>query len=409
MKRPFLIGTFLGSLALVSGAACSAGSDTCSDDDGAPVECEVVTDDSALTASGSSSSNGKVDSSRAAAIAWGDTDRAELRKFLPIGRTPGVSRFVVMRLRPSDLPQLALGDTLRAAAEIQVTTRCDIGQVAPGCGYAPHVRLQILLSGNPDATNPNGPDTVALSAPTKFDCTLNEHHCVKTVDFAEATRTLQAGSAPACVKSSSCSINVVAWAYHDDARGNGQDKLLLGANEGDFLQNGNIEQDRGRVMAVRERDLAPAMVSLEETTHNVKSGGIDLASNGQDHRIYSHPLNGGRDLKAGEKYRVWANVDASSNHRVNLSLETFLTKNRSDDNGGKVDRVSPASISEHNGTNCSPGSDCHLRKVAVFQIDQDIAGPVFLNIAANTEVPGPGSATTTVHDSGFIKVARYAP
>jgi hypothetical protein len=411
MKRRIAIGAVLAGVVLVVGGGCSAGADgACSDDDGAAVDCEVVTDDSALTAgAGSSGANAPVDSSRAAAIAWGDTDRAELRKFLPIGRTSGVTRFVVMRLRPSDLPRLAIGDTLRAAAELQITTACDIGQVGPSCGYAPHVRMQLLLSGNPNATEAKGPGTIALSDATKFDCTPNEHHCVKTIDFAEATRALQSGSAPACVKDNSCSVNVVAWAYHGDARGGGQDKLLLGANEGDFLQNGNIEQDRGRVMAVRERDLKATSVALEETSHNVKSGPIDLASDGHGRAIYSHPLNGGRDLKAGEKYRLWADVEASSNHRVNLSLEMFLTKNRGDDDGGKVDNTSPSAISEHSGTNCSPGSDCHLRKVAVFQVDRDIAGPVFINISASTEVPGPGSATTTIHDSGFIKAVRYTP
>jgi hypothetical protein len=44
----------------------------------------------------------------------------------------------------------------------------------------------------------------------------------------------------------------------------------------------------------------------------------------------------------------------------------------------------------------------------VVTVDRDIAGPVYVNIAASTEVPGPGSATTTIHDTGFIKALRYA-
>ncbi|MEO8551987.1 MAG: hypothetical protein ABI678_18550, partial [Kofleriaceae bacterium] len=125
-------------------------------------------------------------------------------------------------------------------------------------------------------------------------------------------------------------------------------------------------------------------------------------------RIYSHTLNHGRTLRAGENYLVWADIEASSNGRVNLSLEMFLTKNRNDHNGGAIDGTHPKAISEHNGTNCSPGNDCHLRKVAAFSVDHDIAGPVYVNIAGSTEVPGPGSATTTVHDTGFVKVLRYA-
>src|SRR6185295_18735428 len=66
------------------------------------------------------------------AIDPGPTDTAELRKLLPIGKTAGVTRYVLLRLRPSDLPKLAVGDTLRTAAELQLTTRCDIGQTGPG-------------------------------------------------------------------------------------------------------------------------------------------------------------------------------------------------------------------------------------------------------------------------------------
>ena len=342
------------------------------------------------------------------AIDWGRTKDAERRRFLPIGRTPGARRYVVMRLRPSDLPGLRLGDTLRAAAELQVTTRCDIGQIAPGCGYAPRVRLQLVLAGDPEATSAHGPGAIALSDVIAFDCTANDHHCVKTIGFSDASLALRAANAPPCLASGSCFVNLVAWAYHPDARGGGKDVLLLGANEGDFLQNGAIEQDRGRIMAVRERELTADDVSLRVTEHDVRGGPIQLASNGDWKRIYSHTLAGGRDLRAGEKFRVWAEIDASADHRVNLSLLFFLTKNRYDHNGGALAETSPKEISEHNGTNCSPGDDCHLRKLAVFQVDRDLPGPVYVNIAASTEVPGPGSATTTIHDTGFIKAVRYA-
>jgi hypothetical protein len=345
-------------------------------------------------------------STASTAIDFGRTDTAERRKFLPVGRTAGVSRFVVMRLRPSDLPNLAAGDMLRAAAELQVTTRCDIGQVAPGCGYTPHVRLQLVISGNANGTDPRAQGTLALSDVKRFECTKDDHHCVKIINFSEAS--LKLAGAPHCVADNSCFINLVAWAYHPDARSSGQDKLLLGANEGDFLANNNIEQDRGRIMAIRERDLTAADVAFRVTKHDVRGGPIDLASNGQSKRIYSHTLNAGADLKAGQKFRVWADVDASSNNRVNLSLEMFVTKNRLDSNGGAISDTSPKAISEHNGTNCSPGNDCHLRKVTVFAIDRDIRGPVYVNIAASTEVPGSGSATTTIHDSGSVKVLRYA-
>jgi hypothetical protein len=415
--------------------SCAIGpDDDCFDDDDNPIACEPLADsgevadtpelpeDIAIVSddavAGPDDLDGLADeamdvaselaSPGSTAIDFGRTNNAERRELLPIGRTAGASRFVVMRLQPADLPRLQLGDTLRAAAELQVTTRCDIGQVAPGCNYSPHVRLQLVLSGSRDGTSPHAAGTLALSGVHRFDCTKDDHHCVKVINFDDASVTLRGDNALPCLTDGSCFVNLVAWAYHPDARSGGSDKLLLGANEGDFLANGKVEQDRGRIMAVRERGIGAGDVSLRVTPHDVRGGPITLASNGDSKRIYSHTLAGGADLRAGEKFRVWAEVDASSNGRVNLSLEMFLTSNRFDHNGGAIADTSPKAISEHNGTNCSPGNDCHLRKVTVFAIDRDIRGPVYVNIAAATEVPGPGSATTTIHDTGFIKALRYA-
>lgn len=340
-------------------------------------------------------------------VSAGQTKKAELFKLLPIGRTAGTRRYVVMRLRPDQVPNLQVGDVIRAAAEIQVTTACDIGQTGAMCGYSPNVRMQLVLAGDPDATDPHKAGVVALSGIKEFSCNADDHHCVKTIDFDQGSLQLTSGNAPPCVAQGKCFVNLAIWAYDSSARGSGKDKLIIGANEGNFLQNGDSEQDRGRVMVVRERDVKPADKVLRVTKHNVKSGNINFRSNGDSHRIYSHTVAGGRDLKAGESFRVWAELDATSDHRVNVDLEMFLTKNRNDKNGGHINGTNPSSLSEHNGTNCSPGNPCKLRKVAVFTVTQDIQGPVFINIASGAEVPGPGSANVSVHDSGFIKVVGY--
>jgi len=197
------------------------------------------------------------------------------------------------------------------------------------------------------------------------------------------------------------------WAYHPSARGSGKDKLIIGANEGNFLINGDSEQDRGRVMLVRERNVTAADKVLRVTEHDVKGGSISMFSDGDNHRIYSHTLAGGNDLHAGDKFRVWAELEATSDHRVNVDIEMFLTRNRNDRNGGSLDGARPGQISEHNGTNCSPGNPCRLSKVAVFEVTRDVNGPVFVNIASSAEVPGPGSASVTVHDTGFVKSVHY--
>jgi hypothetical protein len=363
---------------------------------------ETAGESTLLVAAGAMAQGGRTD------VTAGRTKNAELFKLLPIGRTAGTRRYVVMRLKPSDLPNLAVGDVLRAAAEIQVTTACDIGQSGPMCGYSPGVRLQLVLAGDGDATDPHSAGVVALSSIKSFSCNADDHHCVKTIDFSNGSLQLTSNNAPPCVANNSCFVNLVIWAYDSHARGSGKDKLIIGANEGDFLQNGDSEQDRGRVMLVRERGISPADKVLRATKHNVKGGTITFGSNGDNHRIYSHTLAGGRDLKQGEKFRVWAELDATSDHRVNVDLEMFLTKNRNDRNGGKIDAMQPGAISEHNGTNCSPGNPCKLRKVALFEVKQDVKGPVYINIASGAEVPGPGSANVSVHDSGFIKSVRYA-
>jgi hypothetical protein len=341
-------------------------------------------------------------------IAAGRTNTAERRKLLPIGRSAGTRRYVIMRLTPADLPNLATGDVLRAAAEIQVTTACDIGQTGPMCGYTPNVRMQLLLTGDPEATDAHGAGTLALSDVKKFSCNANDHHCVEIINFAAASKTLNAANAPGCVADQSCYVNLVVWAYNNDARGDGKDKLIMGANEGDFIHNGGkTEQDRGRVMLVRERGITAADKTLRVTKHNVKSGGITFGSNGDEHRVYSHTLAGGADLRAGDKFRVWAEMNVTSDHRVNADITLWATKNRADRNGGSVDALAPGQISEHNGTNCSPGNPCHLRKVAVFEVKQDVKGPVYINVASSAEVPGPGFANVTVHDDGFVKSVHY--
>jgi hypothetical protein len=49
-----------------------------------------------------------------------------------------------------------------------------------------------------------------------------------------------------------------------------------------------------------------------------------------------------------------------------------------------------------------------VSKVAIFEVKRDIKGPVYVNVAASTEVPGPGVAQTTIKNSGYVKSIRYS-
>src|SRR5687768_5178713 len=246
-------------------------------------------------------------SERSVQVRPGKTDDPELVKRLPVGRSESsASRRVVMRLSPEDLPDLAPGDRLSAPAEVQVTTRCDIGQSAPGCGYNPNVAAQIILTGDPGDTDADGQASVALSGMLELTCTAAEHHCMLVFPTASATRRLEGAAELPCVADSRCSINLVMWAWHPDARAGDIDEVLVGENEGDFLQNGIILGDKGRLMAIRERGIGDGDRSERETSG---SGTLGIPTSATPIVLYSHPLKaGGEGLLKDEQFVVEAKV-----------------------------------------------------------------------------------------------------
>ncbi len=339
----------------------------------------------------------------------GETDNAELVKRLPVGQSEGgADRRVVMRLSAEDIPDLAPGDRLSAPAEVQVTTRCDVGPVAPGCGYNPSVAAQLILTGDPDDTHADGGGSVALSEKLELSCTSAEHHCTLVFPTAAATRRLEEGALLPGVAEDRCAINLVMWAWSADARGGGVDEVLVGENEGDFLQNGVIQGDKGRLMVVRERGLGDGDRGERETTG---SGTLAIPTNATPTVLYSHPLESDGDgLKRNEQYVVEAKVVTAVSARARFSTRMFLTRDPSDRDGA-LDHIEPKAIGEHNGTNCTSGtSPCTTRKVSVFRVEEDIPGPVYVNIVGISEVPGPGTASVSVRKGeGFLRSTRYAP
>jgi hypothetical protein len=319
------------------------------------------------------------------AIEPGRVDTAELVKFLPVGRSEnGADRRVVMRVKA---PGLAKGDRLITPAEVEVTTRCDIGQVAPGCDYNPNVRAQLVLAGGK-----------AMSEIRTITCTRAEHHCKIVFRPSDAMRDIgDLGCAP------DCHVELVMWAWHPEARANG-DVVIVGSNDGDFLATGDVEQDQGRLMAIRERGLVAADRARRETTDG---GSKEINTNANPELVYSHALG---DLKAGEQYVIEAKLVTEVSARARFSTEMFLTKNRQATDGNGLDKVAPSAIAEHNGINCTPGtSPCTTERVAVFRVTEDVAGPVYVNIVAKSAVPGAGSARVVVkRGEGFVRSVRYA-
>ncbi len=336
----------------------------------------------------------------------GETDDAELINTLTVGHSEGsADRRVVMRLGPGDLPSLQPGDRLIVPAEVQVTTRCDVGQSAPGCDYNPTVAAQLILTGSSGDKDPGGPESAALSAVQTLTCTQAEHHCLFTFQRDHTNATLQNALDLPCVAADSCHVNLVMWAWHPDARAGGLDKLLIGENEGDYLANGIARGDKARLMAVRERDLTAVDRPRSETTGG---GTKDIPTTTAPTIVYSHRLKQG-DLVAGEQYLVEAKVVVDVSSRARFSTRMFITKDPDAEEPNPPAQIFPGSIGEHNGTNCTPGtSPCEIRKVAVFRVTDDLAGPIHVNLVAVSAVPGGGTAKVSVRrGDGFLRSTRY--
>jgi hypothetical protein len=348
-----------------------------------------------------------LDGDKRVAVHPGPTDRAELVETLPVGRSEdGATRRVVLRLSPGQLPGLALGDRLITPAEVQVTTRCDVGQSAPGCGYNPNVRAQLILTGDPSDTSAAGERSKALSEPQTQVCTAAEHHCRFVFRPVDASQDLDGGFDLPCLATDGCHVNLVMWAWHPDARAGGDDKVLVGSNDGDYLANGRVEQDQARLMVVRERGLDAADRAMRETTGG---GAQAINTRAEPELVYSHPLKGGADLAADEQYVIEAKLVTAVDARARFSTEIFLTKDPGARDGNGLDKVTPSAIGEHNGINCTPGtSPCTTHRVAVFRVTEDITGPVYVNVVAKSAVPGGGSAQVTVRrDDGWVRSVRY--
>jgi hypothetical protein len=328
------------------------------------------------------------------AVVSGDTDKAELFELLPIGRSENsAERRVALQLKPAQLPRLAANDRLIVPAELQVTTRCDIGQNAPGCNYNPNVRAQLLLTGSPGDTTASGNSRVI--ATQSLTCTKDEHHCMFVFRPGEAAITL--GNTP-CVASNSCYVNLVVWAWNGSARSGGQDKLIIGGNEGNFLDNGKVDQDKARIMAVRERGIGAADRAARQSSGN---GNKSINTNANDEIVYTHRLKPqGQSIKKGEQFLVEAKIVADVGGRARFSTQLELEHK---------DAFAPGGISESAGTNCSPGRKCVAHKVAVFRATQDINDGVHVKVVVKSAVPGGGTTRVTVkQDDGWVKSVRYA-
>ena len=390
----------------------STGDAASSTTDHAPTRTSADTEPDPMTSSGAA--DGEDDSTTAALpdpalveIEPGPIDDAELVGTLPVARNEtGAERRVVLQLGPERLPELQRGDRLLAAAEVQVTTRCDVGQTAPGCGYDPTIAAQLVLTGDPADVDPAGAESIALSEVQTLVCTKGEHHCMFVFRPDESSTSIDDAAELPCIAAGECNVSLVMWAWDPGARADGVDKVLVGENEGDYLVNHVVQGDKARLMAVRERGPIGDDVDERETTD---MGALAVPTDASSTLVYSHLLveDG---LRTDEQFVVEAMFVTAVSARARVSSKLFVTRDPTATDGNGIAAIAPTQIGEHNGTNCTAGaSPCTTRKVAVFRATADVEGPVYVHVIVKSAVPGGGSANVTVDRSaGWLRSTRYA-
>jgi hypothetical protein len=332
---------------------------------------------------------------------------AELVKTVRIARVGGKGRKVAMRLgqgrRPfASLPDLAPGDRLEVFAEVEVTTDSSSGQARVGkrYGYDPVVDAQLLLSGDPAATN-EGANALALSTVRSETCTQAQHH--RVLVFDDAGLDIPAAGLPWPGPSY---VNLVLGARHPNAA-QGQ-VLLVGENEPD----GSVLGDKGRIGVVRLRP------SSQPTPAPHASGPAAVSAvpvrKGKRTVVNSHRLD---DLAQGEQLVVTARLLTSAvklGYPARISTRLFLADDPAQEQpGGHAADVAASRgvITARNGFNCLPDHPhCTSRKVGVASLQRAPGRPLYVNLVADTGDPthrGQSGDTLEVLPGGVIEVLRY--
>jgi hypothetical protein len=335
------------------------------------------------------------------ALGLGKGHKAEMVKFLQLGKSEhAAKREVVLHLSPADLPALEPGDHLFTPCEIEVTNQADVGQSGPGSNVEPKVAAMLLLTGNPHATD-TGKDAKKIAGQQQT-VTKNEHHAMFT--FGDEA-SIQVPNTHA-VQQDQPHVTLVMWAWDPHARSGGQDKVLVGANKHDYLQNHKPpEQDRARLNAVDEHGVT---AGDRHEMHARAHGDEHIPVNGSEQIVYSLCLNpDGNPIEAGSQYYVESKIVADTNSRARLSAKMVVSGHHHA-TGGHIGGISPGQIGEHNGINVTAGSPDAIRKVGVFRVDKPLQGKVYVNVIVEAEVPGPGGANVTVKKAdGYLRATRY--
>jgi hypothetical protein len=342
---------------------------------------------------------------------------SELLDVLPITNRPAREPRVVMSLRPSDLPRLERGDTLKVFAEVQATTTC-VDPTARCIGrpyeFSPFVSAKLVLARGRSVTG--GPRAVGLAHPKSVHCGQRRpnrnHHCVLT--FQHARKRIRNPRALPCPPSR-CFVNLVVSA--DNREADPGNVIVIGADRPD----GSIVQDKGRLSMVltKPASSAPKRSRTARRVHRrvPVTRGDDWTS------VYSVKFS---NLRRGDVLVAVAKQRTSISpvpYNVFVGTRIILTGRRVANNANRLSRrVSSLNgqFTEGNGFNCTHGESayttpCKSRKAGLLEIRRPPRRhgsqvPLFVNLVCHTrpKLAAPQSRDhVNVLAHGNLSVRKY--
>jgi len=339
-------------------------------------------------------------------------NKSELVDTIPITKKPLVSPRVVMSLGPDSLGALLTGDQLEVSAEAEITTDCRFESsecVGAPYDFNPKIGASIVIS-----TAPTTASGFALVPRQEVNCRQKlpnrQHHCVFTME----PPPLQVDLAALPCSTGQCYVNLVMDAYHRKGSPK-RNVVLVGANN----RNGKVQQDKGRVNAVRTRPGSSAAVPPPPPPGTFSIGNASPTTNAislnpeAEAVIFSQEMD---DLKTGEQLAVRAGLTTDVtllNHNANVSTRIVLADSPTETDPGVVgSAVSDlkGEITENNGFNCTKkATPCPSNKVGVIAMKKDASVPLFVNLVLNVSGFGqaPPGEFLPIPPEGGIEITRY--
>lgn len=316
----------------------------------------------------------------------------------------------------TSLPDLEPGDELEVGVELEVTVDLTPKQAAENArhggkptgkpyDYAPAVVAALLLSGDPEETDPKAEKALPIGEAERLKLSHEQHHGLFV--FSRKLRVSKAG----LPWRSGTRVNLVLSASHSRAEP-GQ-VLLIGQNEFD----GSVETDMAALCAIRFRP-AGGDLPRAKFERDLQVSALPIAQS--EWKVVSALRLSG--LSKGEQLLARAELKASTRSCGSvgrLKARLFLADTPTQrEPSGQSYAASVSSSTGHltkaNGSNCLPDSrEQTFRKIGVLRITRAVERPLYLNLSVQTgnpeKRPDPGDLELVAAELGVTRFdARQA-